>query len=158
MNILFCLVLQLLSAQQIDNPNCSNSLFKKNKSNKVSNAEKKIIIPIHWIEITQDIKFVNSISSNLGKDLAYLKTNNSKLSLKRYITQFDSLIISLKNMKVITETEELVENEYCYLLHTKSVFIKMNNFLINNETSVAINKVLNYISENKKADHFEMKR
>jgi hypothetical protein len=135
-----------------------NRFFEKNKNEKVSNSQKEVIIPIHWIEMYQDTKFVTSLSSNLGKDLAYIKSQNKKLSFKKYVRQLDSLIMAFQEIKVITETENLVEAEYCYLLHTKQSIIKMDNLIAANETTVGINKVLEYIHQNKTTDHLEIER
>lgn len=148
LNIIFLLTWQISIGQQTNTSNCSNDYFKKNKNKVLSNSDREIIIPKHWIQVYQDTRFMTLLSSNMGKDLAYIKSKNLKLSFKKYEKQIDSLLVTIRNIKVITETEDLVESEYCYLLHVKQHVANMDYLIANNEISIGADKVLGNVDKN----------
>lgn len=135
---------------------CPPSFFKKNKYENPTNSEKQIIIPIHWVEMYQYTKRMTLISSSLGKDLAYVKSKNKKLSFKKYENQVDSMLLTFQSIKVISETEELVEAEYCYLKYSMQNISKMNSLIQNNQMSVGVEKVVAFISEQKHIDNLRI--
>lgn len=144
-------------SQNLNSASCPPPFFKKNKNENPTNSEKQIIIPIHWIEIYQCTKKMTLISSLLGKDLAYMKSKNQKLSYKKYEKQIDSMLLTFQGIKVINETEELVEAEYCYLKYAKQNISTMNSLIANNQISVGIEKVLAFVSEQKNIDSLKIK-
>lgn len=145
--------IQNIPVQEIqEQDNCAGSLFRKNKVVINNDTARQLKIAIDWVQVYKGTKILTNLSSNLGRDLAVMKTKQKKISLENYINETDSLINSVSEIKVVDEIETLIEKWYCYCQETKEVITHIDNLIKTNNVESALEKIQTYISENKNED------
>lgn len=150
---LVCLSFNVKSQVPPTSYNCPGNDIQKNKIYLTNASKKEVLISIQWVEVLESTKQLTLITSSLGKDLAIIKTQGTKLSFEKYIRQVDSTVTELKKKKVITETQNLIETWYCYLKDSRKKISDMNYLIEVNDVKAGIEKITAYINRSKKEDN-----